>query len=96
MTLQVTIMFGLSFMSVLACHFEVCYFYYDRLRGILIMFFSLKPFFNWNFGLLDFDFFVGLMLYHCLRHWPNFKTTLRQRFVFDGITTFSSMLICSI
>ena len=58
--------------------------------------FFLKVILNWNFRLLDFYFFVGLMLYHCLRRWPNIKTTLRRRFVFDGITTVSSMVICSI
>ena len=51
---------------------------------------------DWNFRFLDSDFFVGLMLYHCLRRWPNIKTTLRRRFVFDAITTVSSMLKCSI
>ena len=34
------------------------------------------------------------MLYHCLRRWPNIKTTLRRRFVFDAITTVSSMVKC--
>ena len=72
------------------------YFYYDRLIVIFILFFFLKAILNWNFRLLDFDFFVGLMLYYCLRRWPNIKTTLRRRFVFDGITTVNSMLICSI
>ena len=30
---------------------------------------------------------VGGMLYHCLRRWPNIKTTLDQHFVVAGITT---------
>ena len=51
---------------------------------------------DWNFRFLDSDFFVGLMLYRCLRSWPNVKTTLRRRFVFDTFTTVSLMLICSI
>ena len=36
------------------------------------------------------------MLYHCPQRWPNIKTTLRRRFVFDAFTTVSSMLISSI
>ena len=51
---------------------------------------------DWHFRFLDSDFFVGLMLYHCLRRWPNNKTTLRRRFVFDAITTVISMLIFNI
>ena len=45
MTFQVTIMLGLSFMSFFGGPFLILlsYFYYDRLIGILIMFF-LKPF----------------------------------------------------
>ena len=93
MTFQVTIKFGQSFMSFLARHFEFCWaifidwsFNYVFLKAIL----------NWNFRLLDSDFFIGLMLHHCLRRWPNIKTTLRRHFVFYGITTASSMLLCSI
>ena len=53
------------------------YLYYVFLAAIL----------NWNYKFLDSDFFVGLMLYHCLRCWPNIKTTLCRCFVFNGITT---------
>ena len=42
------------------------------------------------------DFFIGLMLYHCLWRWQNIKTTLSRRFVFDAITTASSILKCTI
>ena len=48
---------------------------------------------DWNFRFLDYDFFVGLLLYHCLWRWPKIKTT--WRFVFDAIITVSSMLKCS-
>ena len=41
---------------------------------------------------MDSDFFVGLMLYHCLQRWQNIETTLHRHFVFDGITTDSSIL----
>ena len=68
---------------------------------LLAIIFNLVGFFilwviDWNFRFLDFDCFVSLMLYHCLRCWPNNKTTLCRRFVLDAITTVSSMLKCSI
>ena len=56
----------------------------------------LEAILNLTFRLLDSDFFVGLMLYHCLRRWPNINTTVRRPFKFDGITTISSMLKCNI
>ena len=56
----------------------------------------LEAILNWNFSILETDFFVGLMLYPCLRHWPIIKKTLRRRFVFDAFTTVSSMLKFSI
>ena len=83
MTFQVTIMFGLRFVRFLATILNIA--------GL----FSLWEI-DWNFRFLDSDFFVGLMLYHCLRRWPNIETTLRRCFVFDAFTTVSSMLICSI
>ena len=83
MTFQVTIMFGLRFVRFLA-----------TILNIVELFLLWQI--AWNFWFLDSDFFVGLMLYHCLRRWPIIKTTLRRRFVFDAFTTVSSMLICSI
>ena len=62
MTFQVTIKFEQSFMSFLAGHFEFCW-------AIFIDCFNygfLKAIFNRNFRFLDSDFFIGLMLHHCL------------------------------
>ena len=52
------------------------YIYYEKLIGIFFIFWA--AILNWNFRLLDSDFFVGLMLYHCLRCWSNIKTTLHR------------------
>ena len=83
MTFQVTIMFELRFVRFLATIFNIV--------GLFLLWES-----DWNFRFLNSDFFVGLMLYHCLRRWPNMEITLRRRFLFDAITTVSSMLNCSI
>ena len=72
-------------MIFLAVILNCVYFYYDRLIGI----FFLAVILNLNFRLLYSNFFIGLLLY--LRRWPNIKTTLCRRFVFDGITTVSSI-----
>ena len=83
MIFQVTIMFGLRFVRFLATILNI-----------------VELFLLWdidrNFRFLDSDYFLALMLYHSLRRWPNIKTTLHRRFVFDVIATVSSMLICSI
>ena len=82
MIFQVTIMFGQRFVRFFGHHFKYCW-------VIFIM-----RYWDWNFRFLDSDFFLGLMLYHCLLRWPNIKTRLHRRFVFDAITTVSSMLKC--
>ena len=76
-------MFGLRFVRFLATIWNIV--------GLFLLWEIV-----WNFKFLDSDFFVDLMLYHCLWFWPNIKTTLRRRFVFDAITSVSSMLKCSI
>ena len=38
---------------------------------------------------------VDQLVYHCLRRWPNIKTTLGRRFVFDIITTVILIGKCS-
>ena len=83
MTFQVTILFRLRFVRFLATILNIF--------GLFLLWDI-----DWNFRFLDSDLFLGLMLYHCLRRWPNIKTTLRRRFVFDAITTVSSMLKCRI
>ena len=86
-----TIMFELSCM-IFGGHFELCcvvFIMTDWLEFCLCVFFA--AILNYNFSLLDSDLFVGLMLYQCLWRWPNIKTTLRRRFIFDGITTVSSI-----
>ena len=83
MTFQATIMFGLRFVRFLATILNIV--------GLFLLWQI-----DWNLKFLDSDFFVGLMLYHCLWRWPNIKTTLRRRFVFDAFTNVSSMLICRI
>ena len=80
MTFQVTIMFGLRFVRFLVTIWNIV--------GLFLLWQI-----DWNFRFLDSDLFFGLMLYHCLRCWPNIKTTLRRRFVFAAFTTVSSMLI---
>ena len=32
--------------------------------------------------------YIGLLLAHCLRRWPNSKPTLGQRLIFAGLHTF--------
>ena len=74
-------MFELRFVRFLATIFKYCW-----------VIFIMR---DWlEFYISGFWLHIGLMLYHCLRRWPNIKTTLRRRFVFD--TTVSSMLKCNI